>query len=171
MLKRLALVLVLLALMPGAAWGHGGHGPVSHRQLMTAGPYVLSVEYTEWPARALRSNPIIVVPEGGIEGKSARFRPIFAGVERQPYFEPLGTYPGVQGAWVTEEWVYPNAGEWSLEIEVEGPQGKAVGRTEPITVGPPPGFPLWLAWLIGLTPLWGLIWFIVREVKRTSHLT
>lgn len=167
MWRKAAFLLLSLLLVPGWAHAHGGHGPVAHSQTVRVGPYAVDVEHTEWPARAIRGNPIFFVPQGGTVGKSARVKVIFVGKEKWPGFMPIGTYPGVQDAWAIQEWYYPMQGEWAWEIEVDGPLGKAVGRTEPMLVGPPPGMPQWLGWLVGLTPLWGLIWFMVREIRRT----
>jgi len=49
-------------------------------------------------------------------------------------------------------------GAWRLEIEVNGAAG--VGTVSlPIEVAGPPAIPIWLGWLIGLSPMLGLAWF------------
>jgi hypothetical protein len=58
-------------------------------------------------------------------------------------------------------------GPWTLHIVISGPagQGEAV---IPLTAVAPPALPAWLAWNIGLLPLYGLLLFWVAQTRRGS---
>jgi len=57
----------------------------------------------------------------------------------------------------------PIKGKWLLHMRVSGQLG-AVSGDIPIDVDGPPAIPLWLGWLIGLTPLPFILLFIMYQV-------
>ncbi len=58
-------------------------------------------------------------------------------------------------------------GLWTLNIVITGPAGR--GEAEiPLTAVALPAMPAWLAWNIGLLPLYGLLLFWVVQTRRTA---
>jgi hypothetical protein len=53
---------------------------------------------------------------------------------------------------------FPVQGDWTLEITASGPLGEGV-TSIPFSVAGPAPIPTWLGWLIGLSPVIGLVWF------------
>ncbi|HLO02675.1 MAG TPA: hypothetical protein VK191_06175 [Symbiobacteriaceae bacterium] len=172
-IKALLLGLLMTLVMPSVALAHGGiPDEDKHHESIKAGPYTVVVAMADWPLKALKSNRFIVQPIDGIEGKSATLRLIPASPEVYPrtITHTLTPYPGIQNAWAYEFAGMPAAGPWRIEIEVNGAAGKGVAELAPVTVEGPPGVPLWLGWVMGLTPVYGLVWFGVREAKRVRRL-
>ena len=58
----------------------------------------------------------------------------------------------------TGEVSFPVRGAWDLQLHASGPEGEATADV-PITVAAPSAIPVWIGWLIGLSPLVGLAWF------------
>ena len=52
----------------------------------------------------------------------------------------------------------PVRGAWVLRLDVEGSAGRGTALL-PVTVAAPAAMPLWLGWLIALSPLLGVAWF------------
>lgn len=171
MLRKLTvLAALLLALLPaGSALAHGGPKEGVYHEMLTAGKYPLILDFADWPARAQKSNRIIVAPGGGIADKTAVLKLIPPNAAAKPIVQQLETYPGLKDVWMFETAGIPTEGDWTLEIDVHGPEGDGVG-TVPLTVAPPPGVPMWLGWLLGLFPLYGVAWFGVREARRVKSL-
>lgn len=170
MLKKLAALplLALLLLTPSFALAHDGpNWKMVHSDTVKVGPYTLMVETDEWPVGALKATPYHIEAVGGIAGKTVKYKWMpDPGVDAKPMSGQLHTDPGVQDAWYLLRTGVPVPGQWHWEFEVDGPQGKAFGQGAPFVAGPPPAVPMWLGWLAGLFPVYGLTWFIVREGLR-----
>ena len=60
-------------------------------------------------------------------------------------------------------------GAWNIFVTVQGPQG--VGHTTIAqTVSAPGAIPVWLGWLIGLSPLFGVVWFVWWNYRYLGKL-
>lgn len=138
-----------------------GNTPVRVEHL-TAGPYPLTLSLYKDPANAGYALPFAITtqaqgaltynvtsePSQDIHATSVR-----AGLT------PDG-HNGVNGAAEI-----PVQGAWMLHIVVNGPAGQATADA-PITATAPPAIPLWLGWLIGLIPLYGLFAFLLSQRGR-----
>jgi hypothetical protein len=168
-LQRCLFLLLLLLMLPAAALAHDGHTPAAFSQATAVGPYQVTVEYSDWPPAARHSLRLVIVPQGGIAGKTGTYRlepgPGVKGSAEGGRLEP---YPGILSAWVIDHAGLPGQGLWTLHFTISGPEGTYSGSTLPFRVAPPPDVPMWLGWLIGLTPLYGLIWFEWRELRRVQ---
>jgi hypothetical protein len=60
-------------------------------------------------------------------------------------------------------------GSWLLRFDVAGPAGSSSADL-PLRVAAPTAIPIWLAWLIGLSPLLGLLLFGVRQRSYLARL-
>lgn len=114
---------------------------------------------------------MIIKPSGGLAGKSAWFR-ITPDAEFRSSIpmSQLRTYPGVEDGWVIQLVEPFPAGQRLMEFKVSGPEGEATGRYTGYQVAEPPFLPLWAGWSIGLTPLYGWVWFGYREHRRVRRL-
>ncbi len=59
-------------------------------------------------------------------------------------------------------------GLWTLNIVIAGPAGRGEAAI-PLTAVTFPAIPAWLAWNIGLLPLYGLLLFWVVQTRRTAE--
>ncbi|HLW01963.1 MAG TPA: hypothetical protein VKT82_25145 [Ktedonobacterales bacterium] len=58
-------------------------------------------------------------------------------------------------------------GSWTLHVVISGPAGQGEAAI-PLTAVAPPAIPAWLAWNIGLLPLYGLLLFWVVQSRRLA---
>ncbi|MDB4898066.1 MAG: hypothetical protein JWN15_4328 [Firmicutes bacterium] len=171
MLRKLAptlFALMLLVAVPSAALAHNSPGwTMVHTEKVQAGPYTLYIENNEWPVLAQKATPYHVEADGGIANLTVKYRWVPGpAITAKPVTGQLHTDPGVKDAFYLLRSGVPVAGAWHWEFEVDGPKGHATGRSEDFMAGPPPAFPMWLGWLVGFYPVYGLIWFIFREGAR-----
>lgn len=169
--RILILALLLAASLPGSALAHPeGQSPL-RSDILQVGPYTLTIEYNTWPVRQHASLEMIIKPSGGLAGKRAWLRITPEAEFRSSIpMSQLRTYPGVEDGWVIHLVEPFPAGQRLMEFKVSGPEGEAIGRYTGYQVAEPPLLPLWAGWLIGLTPLYGLVWFGYREYRRVRRL-
>ena len=151
-----ALALLLLAPAKTEA-----HAPDPHHEQIQAGPYAVTVGFSEWPIRAERSLDITFEPEGGIADKTATIRVVDPAGD---WYEvgPLGRHPRQRELWGLDLIALPAAGNWSIELTVDGPLGSGSGTLTGIPVEARPGPPLAPMWLVAALPLLFLAWLGVR---------
>ena len=76
--------------------------------------------------------------------------------------------PGVQEVIVIANVI----GAWNLHLALDGPSGPAPVDV-PVAVAGPPPIPVWVGWLISLSPLYCGILFViwqVRDLRRRGAL-
>lgn len=168
MLRRLLIGLLFVVLVPASALAHGLQTSVAHTEQVAVGPYRLQLEFDTWPLRQSKNFQMVVHYPAGLEGLKGHLslKPD-PGVKGQTQKLLLGSYPGVSDGWVVQAPGSFGAGRWAWTFEVDGPQGSA-SQAITLRVEEAPPFPIWLGWLVGLTPLWGLLWFAVRERRRVK---
>jgi hypothetical protein len=147
--------LSVAATLPGSTPARVAH--------VNAGPYPLTVSLYKDPANAGFALPFtITAPQARSGSLTFDVSSIpDKGVDATPVHATLtNTANGAQGtAEITVQ------GGWTLVVDVDGPAGHGVGSV-PITATAPPAIPLWLGWLIGLVPLYGLLLFLLMQRKR-----
>lgn len=169
-MRRMWLALLLLvaaALAPAGALAHGVAGEVQHAEVVEAGPYKLLLEFDTWPLRQAKNFQLVVHPQGGTEGLKGHLTVAPGpGVKGETWEDlALRGYPGVEGGWLVQAPGAFGAGRWEWAFAIDGPRGKGTGKMT-VRFDEAPPFPVWAGWLVGLTPLWGLIWFAFREARR-----
>ncbi len=157
----IALLAVLVDLGISIAATTHGDTPVRVEHI-TAGPYPLTLSLYKDPANAGYALPFAIaaqtrspltynvtsVPAHGIHATSVR-----AGLT------PDG-HNGVNGAAEI-----PVEGKWTLHVIVDGAAGH--GEADVLIMATaPPAIPLWLGWLIGLIPIYGLFAFLLSQRGR-----
>ena len=64
---------------------------------------------------------------------------------------------------------FPVRGAWHIIVELNGPWGQSSASFDVNVLGTGP-IPLWLAWLIGLSPFVGILWFAWQQVRYRRSL-
>lgn len=160
----------LLALAPAAALAHTGDFSAfyPYHKTIQAGPYSLDVHVGDWPMLATKWTDLVVRLDGGYQYSQVQIHlhmlpgPGVKAREKDDLLLSHDEFPG-QPVWGGRRWPVPAAGQWTWEFVVDGPRGQGVARMGPFTVLPAPGIPAWLGWLIGFVPLYGLLWFALRQ--------
>ena len=160
-----ALIAVLVDLGVSIAATQHGNTPVRVVHV-TAGPYPLTLNLYKYPADAGYALPFAIVPQtqdtliynvNSVPAKGIHATPVRAGLT------PDG-HNGVNGAAEI-----PVMGNWTLHITVNGAAG--TGEVDvPILAAAPPAIPLWLGWLVGLIPIYGLFAFLLSQRKRKGKV-
>ncbi len=147
------------------------HGPIPARVAhVKAGPYPLTVSLYTDPANAGYDLPFAIAPQHRQSGvltfdvTSVPGTGVVATRVHASLAPDANVRNGVQGA--AEITV---RGMWNLLVSVDGPQGHAEVSV-PVTATAPPAIPLWLGWLIGLIPLYGLLAFMLLQRSRQEKL-
>ncbi len=169
LLQRLLLLVGIIALLVvlielGFSVAATTHGSTPARVVhVNAGPYSLTVNLYKYPANAGYALPFSIAPQQSINGTLSYdvFSVPAYGIHATPVRASLrpdaNVHNGVQGtAEITVQ------GDWTLRITITGPSGTSVAEV-PITATAPPAIPLWLGWLIGLIPLYGLLAFLLSQ--------
>lgn len=156
-----ALLVVLLALA-----GCGAAGPaapaspglsVVHRELVQAGPYPVTVGFTEWPMRAERSLDVVFLPEPGVDRVSGTLTRVSP--SGQVATLPLLRHPKMRSAYGLDIVAFREQGTWLLRFDLQGPQGPGSGVLA-VDVGERPGVPVLVGWL----PTLGILGVMVAAV-------
>jgi MFS family permease len=153
-----ATAAALLLLVPLSAQAHSAD---PHHETIQAGPYTVLVGFSEWPMRAERSLDITFEPEGGIADKSATLR--LTDAQGEVYESgALGRHPRMREMWGLDLIALPTAGDWTIELTVEGPEGSGAATLSGIPVGERPGPPPLPFWIVAALPLLFLLALGVR---------
>jgi len=164
--RRIAVVLAAAIASLGLATPAMAYPPVGvvHTEQVPAGPYAITVGFSTWPIRAMRSLDFTFAPAGGITGKSgivAIFPPGGRGRIR-----PLARHPRKRDVWGLDVESLDTAGVYVLRFIVDGPQGRGEGNLRGVEVLGQPGPPLALSWTVGSLPLVALVTLIVVAWRR-----
>ncbi len=176
LLQRLLLLVGVVALLVvlielGFSVAATTHGSTPVRVVhVNAGPYPLTVNLYKDPANAGYALPFSIAPQQGISGTltydvfSVPAHGIHATPVRAGLSSDANVHNGVQGtAEITVQ------GNWTLQITVAGPSGTSVANV-PIVATAPPAIPLWLGWLIGLLPIYGLLAFLLTQRSKKKQV-
>lgn len=136
---------------------------------LIAGPYTIDVSLSRNPPFTDQPFEVIVGAHGGNQQFSGQ---VVAepglGTDAVPLhaqLQPLAGSPGKIGGSLH----LPVRGAWQLVVDVTGSQGQGSASTD-ITVGAPGAIPPWLAWLIAVTPLALIFWWVHRQRRYRSKL-
>ncbi len=157
-LPAAAIAALVLLLLPASSLAHAAD---PHHETIQAGPYSVVVGFSEWPVLAERSIDITFEPEGGIADKTATIRMTDADGELF-VVGPLGRHPRQRDLWGLDLIALPAAGDWTMEVTVDGLLGSGTGTLRGIPVGERPGPPPAPLWAMASLPLLFLIWLGAR---------
>jgi hypothetical protein len=168
-MRRAFLVVLLAVVGLGVTAGTAAaYEPVNivHTERVQAGPYELTVGFSTWPLRALRSLDFTFTPADGIAGKSGSLEvtgPAEAGI----WSEPLARHPRKRDVWGLDVRSLDTQGNWTFRFVIDGASGRGVGTLPNVPVLAQPGPPLALSWSISVLPLIGIIAFLAVAWRRT----
>ncbi len=130
---------------------------------VNASPYHLKLTLYAYPANAGYALPFIVKPSPGTPGSLtytvlAIPDPQVRASIVQGDIDQQATGPdGVPGnVNITVQ------GSWTLHLTVDGPLGQGQADV-PIIATAPPAIPLWFAWIVGLIPICGFLFFLSSQ--------
>jgi hypothetical protein len=160
----LATLLAVFCTVPASAYA-----PVDivHTERVQAGPYTVTVGFSTWPIRAMRSLDFTFAPDGGIAGKSGSL--IMAGPEfgNRRSISPLARHPRKRDVWGLDVRALNTPGTYTIGFVINGPQGQGEGQFTDLAVLNQPGPPLPLSWAVGTLPLGAILVFLAVVWRRT----
>ncbi len=166
----LAAVAVAVLLAGAAATPAAAYAPVDivHTEQVQVGPYPLTVGFSTWPVRAMRSLDFTFAPAGGIAGKSGTMWTSGPGMPRgRRMVMRLVRHPRKRDVWGLDTRALDDAGSYSFGFAIDGPQGHGEGTLSGVTVLDQPGPPLPLSWSVASLPLLALVALVVVGWRRT----
>lgn len=154
-----------LLLVPAAA--HASSGP-AHTETLMAGPYLINVNLYQYPPSTDQSVEVTVVPQQS----NAHLTGLILmepglgtdAVELRSHLSPSG-----QSGTLSGSIRMPVRGAWNIVVQLNGPQG-AGQASFPIVVAAPGAIPIWLGWLIALTPMLGIAWLVWHQRRYRKRL-
>jgi hypothetical protein len=127
--------------------------PVVHSETAVIGPYKMQVSFSDWPLSAGKSLDFTFLPADGIADHSGKLLMVNpAGEATNTPGDDLARYPRQRDRWGLDTFLLEDEGTWKFQFTMDGPQGPGSGEVA-IPVGPRPGPPIEVAWVLGLLPL------------------
>jgi len=157
---RLAVAaLVTAALSLAGAAPAMAYAPVKivHTERVQVGPYGVTVGFSVWPIRAMRSLDFTFMPDGGIVGKSGKLLLNGPGIKPDERVTPLVRHPRKLDSWGLDVKALNAPGAYSFGFAIDGPFGHGDGTLQGVTVLNQPGPPLGSSWTVGSLPFLGLV--------------
>jgi hypothetical protein len=130
---------------------------IVHTERVQAGPYGVTVGFSVWPIRAMKSLDFTFMPDGGIAGKSGTLLLNGPGVKSQDRVTPLVRHPRKLDSWGLDVKSLKAPGAHSFGFAIDGPLGHGNGTLLGVRVLSQPGPPLALSWAVGSLPFVGLV--------------
>jgi hypothetical protein len=167
----LAVAAVAALLAGGLAAPASAYAPVDvvHTEQVRVGPYPLTVGFSTWPVRAMRSLDFTFAPAGGIAGKSGTLDIQGPGMGPRGVRKggmPLVRHPRKRTVWGLDTRALDNPGSYTFQFTIDGPQGHGEGTLSGVTVLDQPGPPLPLSWSVASLPLIALVVLVVVGWRR-----
>lgn len=162
--RILAVAAFAVLLAGGVATPAAAYAPVDivHTEQVQVGPYPLTVGFSTWPIRAMRSLDFTFVPAGGIAGKSGTLGVQGPGLRQGvARVMPLVRHPRKRTVWGLDTRALDNPGSYSFRFTIDGPRGHGEGTLSGVTVLDQPGPPLPLSWSVASLPLIALVALVV----------
>lgn len=169
-LRIMAAAIAAVLLIGGAAAPAYAYPPVDivHTEQVQVGPYPMTVGFSTWPIRAMRSLDFTFVPAGGIAGKSGTLGIQAPGRQHgRREITPLVRHPRRRSVWGLDTRALNDPGNYTFTFTVDGPKGRGRGTLAGVTVLDQPGPPLPLSWSVATLPLLALVALIVVAWRRT----
>jgi hypothetical protein len=186
---RFAATIAAVITTLGTAAPASAYAPVVivHTEQVTAGPYQITVGFSTWPIRAMRSLDFTFMPTGGIGGKKGTLAitntvaMARSGIGQAPGAvdrprggrgQPLVRHPRKLDSWGLDVQAINDPGTYTFTFTIDGVEGHGEGTLSGVAVLEQPGPPLAVSWIVGTLPAVGLIaliviaWLGVRPGRR-----
>ncbi|GAA3753275.1 hypothetical protein [Streptomyces tremellae] len=168
-----ALVLGAATATPAAAYAPVG---VVHTQQVEAGPYTVTVGFSQWPLRAMQSLDFTFAADGGIAKKSGTLTMKGPGLDEDDRVTPLSRHPRKRDVWGLDVKALPEPGRYDFTFDIDGRAGHGRGTLHDLTVLDQPGPPLALSWTVCAIPpaamlaYLGVGWRRSRPARKVAAL-
>ncbi|MFE7439039.1 hypothetical protein ACFU7X_00990 [Streptomyces chartreusis] len=139
-----------------------------HTEHVQAGPYRITVGFSEWPLRAMQSLDFTFVPEGGIAGKSGSLSIDAPNMDEDQAKSMLVRHPRKRDVWGLDVRALPAPGKADFTFEVTGSKGTGKGTLRAVTVLEQPGPPMALSWTVCALPVIGMLSYLVVGWRRNK---
>jgi hypothetical protein len=160
----LALLALCILILPGTAQASGP----AHTETLMAGPYLIDVNLYQYPPQTDQSDEVTVVPQqSNLHLSGLILMEPGLGTDAVELRSPLS--PSGQSGTLVGSIRMPVRGAWNIVIQLNGPQGAGQAGF-PIVVAAPGAIPIWLGWLIALTPLLGIAWLVWHQRRYRKRL-
>ncbi|HET9921356.1 MAG TPA: hypothetical protein VFQ30_16040 [Ktedonobacteraceae bacterium] len=164
----LAFTLLSLCALPGTAYASGNSTYPAHTETLMAGPYIIDVNLYQDPPMTDQADEVTVVPhQSGLRLSGSMFMVPGLGTDAVKLHAPLSSLG--RSATLVGTIRMPVRGAWNIVVQLDGPRG-AGQASFPITVAAPGAMPIWLGWLIALTPLLGIAWMVWHQRRYRLRL-
>ncbi|GAA2358776.1 hypothetical protein SVIO_036760 [Streptomyces violaceusniger] len=160
-----AFALVAVSTAPAAAYAPVG---VVHTERVQAGPYTVTVGFSEWPLRAKQSLDFTFAPADGIAGKSGRLTIDGPGLDAEDRETPLSRHPRKRDVWGLDVRALPEPGTWSFTFDIDGRAGHGRGTLRNVTVLDQPGPPLAISWTVCAIPAIAMLAYLAVGWRRNK---
>lgn len=167
-LAATALVMAFLSLLGMAPAMAYAPVDIVHTERVNVGPYTVTVGFSTWPIRAMKSLDFTFVPNGGIPGKKGLLLMQGPGIQGEGRVLPLVRHPRKRDSWGLDTKSLNTSGSYNFGFQILGPQGAGQGILRGVPVLSQPGPPLPLSWTVGSLPFVGLVAFIALAWRRTQ---
>ena len=157
--------LLFVSSAPAAAYEPVG---IVHTEQVQAGPYRVTVGFSEWPLRAMQSLDFTFVPEGGIAGKSGHLTIAAPGMDADEADAALARHPRKRDVWGLDVLAMAEPGRSTFTFDVNGPEGRGKGTLQGVPVLEQPGPPLSLSWTACALPVLGMVTFLGVGWRRNK---
>lgn len=162
----LTLFFTLFTLFPGVARAQGGP---AQTQTLAAGPYVIDVNlYQSQPFTDTPLEMTVVPHDPTLHLQGRILADPGLGTDAVEIRAPLAPITA-NSTTLRGAISMPVQGAWQIGIALDGPRGSGTAHF-PVTVAAPGAIPVWLGWLIGLTPLLGVAWWLWRQHRYRRTL-
>ncbi len=156
--------IAVFALLPAVAWASGPARTVT----LAAGPYIVNVNLYQDPPVTDQSVEVTVVPqESGIQLSGSIVMMPGLGTDAVALHSQLA--PQGQTSTLVGSVRMPVRGAWQIVVQLSGPRGTGEASF-PVTVAGPGAIPVWLGWLIALTPMLGIAWLLWHQFRYRQKL-
>lgn len=157
--------IAFFAILPAVARASGGP---ARTVTLAAGSYIVDINLYEDPPVTDQSVEVTVIPHDSGLRLSGRILMVPGlgtdAVELHSQLSPMGRSNTLIGAVRM-----PVRGAWQIMIQLDGPRGKGEASFA-VTVAGPGAMPVWLAWLIALTPMVGIGWMLWHQRRYRQKL-
>lgn len=154
-----------IVLFPLVALANGGP---ARTVTLAAGPYIVNVNLYSDPPVTDQAVAVTVVPqESGLHLSGNISMVPGLGTDAVPLHTNLSSM--AQGNTLTGTLRMPVRGAWEILLQLNGPRGTGQASFQ-VTVAGPGAMPVWVAWLIALTPFTGISWMVWHQYRYRQKL-
>lgn len=148
-----SILLAFLVLNMGFVYAQG---QPARSEILTAGPYTIIMSFSQDPPEVETPLEVTIKNQSGTMLSGRIVAQPGLGTDGATLYTQLRAVPGEQGTLVGTVHL-PVRGAWNIIADLNGPHGRGTASIA-VTVSAPNAIPIWLGWLIGLSPLLGCIW-------------